>query len=247
MNLPQEAQRLVAQYLELINLDTEHHIRPLERFKLYQSFGISYRGLDYKELSAAIEMDKLTLSVADGTLIWLAILTVQKVLPIWEQGWRKVADNDVEDNMVVALLEAAKGVVARTTSLKNLDLMLHGYHDFLGQLAAELDYNAFCADRCCAKAVEIVVLGLSLINLNVSRKDFINEIDDEGVPSIDFAAWAAKAWSAVDENYPPGNWSLLRKPESLINIKFDAQRRLEFWNWWLTEAIPQAWELAEQV
>jgi hypothetical protein len=29
-------------------------------------------------------------------------------------------------------------------------------------------------------------------------------------------------------------------------IRIDPQKELEFWEWWLTEAIPKAWELASK-
>ncbi len=27
---------------------------------------------------------------------------------------------------------------------------------------------------------------------------------------------------------------------------FDFEKRLEFWEWWLTEAVPAAWKMAEE-
>lgn len=54
----------------------------------------------------------------------------------------------------------------------------------------------------------------------------------------DFVTAAVKAYTAIDRN-PLGEYKLW--PD-----EFDAKKRLEFWEWWLTEAIPQAWELAKQ-
>jgi hypothetical protein len=34
--------------------------------------------------------------------------------------------------------------------------------------------------------------------------------------------------------------------DDILNIEYSLQKRLEFWEWWLTEAIPEAWELAQQ-
>lgn len=65
-------------------------------------------------------------------------------------------------------------------------------------------------------------------------------LDDEQItPSLDFAAEAVKAYSAIDPN-PPGKHSYPRR----LPIVFDKDKRLEFWEWWLTEAISQAWKLA---
>lgn len=36
-----------------------------------------------------------------------------------------------------------------------------------------------------------------------------------------------------------------RRAEKFIPIKYDPQKGLEFWQWWLGEAIPQAWDAVE--
>jgi hypothetical protein len=36
----------------------------------------------------------------------------------------------------------------------------------------------------------------------------------------------------------------IRKANAFIPLKYDVKRELEFWQWWLTIAIAQAWELA---
>jgi hypothetical protein len=35
------------------------------------------------------------------------------------------------------------------------------------------------------------------------------------------------------------------EPDPPYEIEFDDRKRLEFWEWWLTEAIPQAWDLGQ--
>jgi hypothetical protein len=37
----------------------------------------------------------------------------------------------------------------------------------------------------------------------------------------------------------------IRKANAFIPLKYDVERELEFWQWWLTVAIEQAWELAD--
>jgi hypothetical protein len=53
----------------------------------------------------------------------------------------------------------------------------------------------------------------------------------------DFASEAVKAYSC----------SLSDQTISFTkDVTFDENLRREFWHWWLTQAIPQAWHLAEQ-
>jgi len=45
---------------------------------------------------------------------------------------------------------------------------------------------------------------------------------------------------------PDHRQELVKQIRNYIPIGADLDRALEFWEWWLTEAIPQAWELAQQ-
>ena len=38
----------------------------------------------------------------------------------------------------------------------------------------------------------------------------------------------------------------MEQKKTFKQLIFDPIKRLEFWEWWLTEAVPQAWEIAEQ-
>ncbi|MBN9390848.1 MAG: hypothetical protein J0I20_22655 [Chloroflexi bacterium] len=56
-------------------------------------------------------------------------------------------------------------------------------------------------------------------------------------------------WDIVDDEVNEGI-NDFQKVLNLVNTtfapEFIPEKRLEFWKWWLKEAIPQAWELAQQ-
>jgi len=61
----------------------------------------------------------------------------------------------------------------------------------------------------------------------------------------DAAQSAVVAYSIVDDS-EPGDWRThFRKTRNKEWI-FDFEKRLEFWEWWLTEAVPAAWRMAEE-
>ena len=55
----------------------------------------------------------------------------------------------------------------------------------------------------------------------------------------DFALSAMQAYTIVDEN-KPGRW--LHLNHKALALQVDTQKRLEFWQWWLLEALPHAWQ-----
>lgn len=54
-----------------------------------------------------------------------------------------------------------------------------------------------------------------------------------------FASIAEKAYSYESEDNSSG------KVERIKFANFNLKKRKEFWGWWFSEAVPQAWELVE--
>lgn len=83
-------------------------------------------------------------------------------------------------------------------------------------------------------------------------------------PQFEVALKSLQAFAGVDQNEPglwrdvkmvkmlgieykdAENWSTerVKRLETFKPFRLNKQKSLEFWEWWLTEAIPQAWELA---
>ncbi|OJV96322.1 MAG: hypothetical protein BGO39_01000 [Chloroflexi bacterium 54-19] len=201
--------------------------------------------MDFIKVNEQIESGNLDLSVADLALAHLAIVSVQKVLPLWEKEWVRIHKEDPETtNVTIILLEATKALLTRTMNPKEASILLSNSHATVGSLEWDFSYNAYCVSVSSEETLAMALIGLWRINSQIQSKKFININDDETNTSFDFAAWSAKAWSAIDEN-APGGWAVLVGYKGLVNVRFDAQKRLEFWEWWLTEAIPQAWDLAQ--
>jgi len=81
MPIPAETQQLIKQYLEKIQADPNNDLSPYERFTIYKSFGLLAR-VKFEDWGKAKEVE---LQQADKGLSWLAIITVRKVSPIWDE------------------------------------------------------------------------------------------------------------------------------------------------------------------
>ncbi|HEX2911169.1 MAG TPA: hypothetical protein VH186_10205 [Chloroflexia bacterium] len=138
---------------------------------------------------------------------------------------------------------------------KQYEILSYEYEGLSRRVTYEVDYALGAVDA----AVDFIINGVKGRNLTQAgiRQD------------ADFFVIAAlEAFTALDKN-PPGAHSgeipeyvmdelilTKRSPtieeinqllsEPLIPIEYDLEKRLQFWEWWLTEAIPQAWELAQE-
>jgi hypothetical protein len=114
------------------------------------------------------------------------------------------------------------------------------FYNEIGALAYSVKYEAWCVVNVAYKT-----LGSGLGVEPFRFQEITLESNDQTLPmsNADFALSAMKAYTVIDEN-KPGAWASTKiKP---LPFKVDNQKKLEFWQWWLTEAIPQAWEMANQ-
>lgn len=225
--LPAETQRLIAEFLEIMrnDPDTEFFIK---RETLFQSFGESrlnlpehpWQGKDYDPQK--IDQYKLNnwknATQADYVLGWVALLTAQKVAPLWE----RVAEQspfEGEIYEVPQMLEISEKLLkGKYDLLKAYNELVSDFWYFHRPNLTHDTYHTFCA--------AIATLSF-IIHGNRSGGDFFEEAID--------------AYSSTAPNKP----ELHDEPDSPYPIEFDDRKRLEFWEWWLTEAIPQAWDLGQ--
>ncbi len=93
-------------------------------------------------------------------------------------------------------------------------------------------YDVHCSFEAAYLALELIIHG-------TGKRD-AEPNDPFGVGNDYFIECAVKAYTSIDKN-PIGTWY------DGIPIEYNLQKRLEFWEWWLTQAIPQAWELADVI
>jgi len=180
-------------------------------------------------------------SKADYALSWLAVLTVEHVLFIWEGwDWRSYQFykfNDQPKREVRKIINTARKLLQNKISFKKtFDLFCE---DFCTGLNIDnwVPYQVYSVYEA---AYHVLGFIISYNNDDLVKHCVIynNRYDnyDEADYSPDFVMSSVKAYTAIDPN-PPGEYKLWP-------LKFDLEKRLEFWLWWLSEAIPQAWELA---
>lgn len=233
---------LIEQNLKELRLDSQYNLDSLGRFKIYESLGSS-RLLEPNyptPEAAAVELTKL--SFADYTIAWLAVLTTEHVLSIWDQvNFDRVPQS--KDDPIIApqhILQMAKDVLQH---LIDYDLAFETFHNIFyyssSRFESYINYNVYCVYQSAYSSLEQILFGRNIERENYDAKD---KIKLEG----DFVTEAMLAYSLIDNN-EPGYWKLFYNNLSLLTgLEIDIHKRQKFWEWWLTEAIPQAWELAEQ-
>lgn len=244
--VPAKTKQLIEQSLKRIHLDSEHHLKAKDRFAIYKSFGLSrllrpgyskhgpsFNSQEYLEF---LKNELKQLQVADYALGWLAILTARHVLPVWEQSWDS---EDSADGILAPeeILMVAERVLRNTYDIEEAYGKL--CNDFNVPVELSTTFEGSCAYRAAFFALEMILIS----DANYFPNIYV--ADDMALDTTsDFALTAMQAYSSTDRN-EPGEWSISLEPNSsTLPIEFDKQKRLEFWEWWLTEAIPQAWEIA---
>lgn|GEM_PF-1070824 len=237
MELPFETQQLVKNFLEKLRVDTWHHFKAVDRFAIYKSIGYSrifhptYSGPEPDfVLYLKNEIDHWT--IADYTLSWLAIITVQKVLPIWEEVCQNI--NYPKDMpSPYDLLNVAEDILMSKANIEEVNEDIS--NKFNGPVFMWTTFQGNLVYQAALYALE------SILYEDIKYLENANSDDIDGVRDVlgDFTSIAMQAYSFlphlenINQNKP--SWP----------IKLNPQKRLEFWEWWLTEAIPQAWELAQ--
>jgi hypothetical protein len=215
MQFPYTLEQLIREVLEEVRQNSEHKLRLTERDRIYKSFG------------------SLSDTLANNTYAWLGILTVKKILPIWNlyqmpddmpESWRDLPER---------LIKLAEGVLRRTINLDTLTYEAdEAYHIIGGENYPEqLDFVALAS--------------LTATSLTNNREPFKyarltkDTTDDEFDENGDVASAAVKAYAGIFEE-----GKLVLTDDEYWKASMNSQKQLEFWEWWLIEAIPQAWELA---
>jgi len=237
--IPSETQYLCSNYLESMYLDREHQFQSSWIRTLFQSFYSlePLAGNNEKAItSPTIEYNQtndLLSKFPDKVIGYLTLITVQHILPIWNRKPQEIPfENIVSPQHILDVIEGIlKGKIPLTNALYkyseefNLGLNIKSW----------VTYSVYCVYEAAYLALELVLDGFTL-------KDTVLFLDTSSIWYNDnFLSAAVKAYSVLDTN-KGGAWEFVEQLSLPIN--FDLQKRLEFWEWWLTEAIPQAWELA---
>ncbi len=160
----------------------------------------------------------------------LAILSAQKVYPIFHAAY---LDDDLPESLLRAAVGLLDGTVTQDEAAEIQDI---GYHIFGNDLYDELNvqaagysaYKALMEVRGWRDPFEQVVHG-GVLNQSGERVPFTDQ-ELASLEAGDTAGTAAIAFAGNAES-------------DALNV----EKLLSFWEWWLIEAIPLAWDFDVQI
>lgn len=243
--LPEKTQYLIFQYLQKIEYDANHELKHLERLNLYSSLGLSrisssnpHKGKNYdkQKYEDYLRIQLQNLTFGDEVIGWLSIVSAKSILPVWGRIWEQTSVKSSDIVQPQDVLEVAEKFLLKKLTYDDL---IDFYCDFNVALNIQhcVTFDVASSFKAAYCALEMIMYGLEFVYSTIHpNKETYNS-------QADFAAVAEEAYSSRDPN-PPGQWEWSNR--DALPIEFDVSKRFEFWKWWLAEAIPQAWELAEQ-
>jgi hypothetical protein len=199
---------------------------PIRRLAIYNAFG-SQSDLQGQRVRA-----------------YLALITARRVLPLWQAAFPS-------DDMPERMLALAEAVIRGTvdTQVAAREMAEAWYHNPQSGDSGEYAlWHTYCAGEAALNAVSEALSKNPLADriqdyTSATNKDptYIKDAetitDDDLVYGVtDAASSAATAYAGRIDG---GDGYLIDSPSH-------PEKRREFWEWWLTEAIPQAWELAAE-
>lgn len=190
---------------------------------------------------------------------WLAVLSAKLVLPVWEK-------EKPEDTFSRTFIEQAeKFLLSRKTSDEFVE-NINPNSLAAGGLYVDLDVSMealYAAEAALLALTEAQGISLYKEVTSIKHLQKLETEIEQGFPDemlqgkyVDCASMAVCAysgisfdWDTIAENifdFIQDDKKMLEHINTTFHPNFDPAKRLEFWQWWLTEAIPQAWELAHQ-
>jgi hypothetical protein len=251
MRLPHSLQRELDRALEAVTHHPDHALIPLHRLRIYQQFG------------------SLTEQAPLLAHAWRDILTVYQVLPIWKANWTEelvVFDPWTGQDYAYFDPEYATNLAERVIKDganpdEARDLLSQGIEQvsLSGELPNSPRHNTYAVCEAAVKALATSLGSLSFLKAAISAHttdaDLSFDYGDTALYAAIAAAGQILAGTQVQTQgqcisvYEISDEQLLADDpwrEQVYDPYADSNKRLHFWTWWLTEAIPEAWRLASE-
>jgi hypothetical protein len=223
IRLPEKLQNIVAESLAAVGQHHEHWLSPYYRKLIYNALREDDAVEDY---DPRVEV----FTTAGKFRFWLSVLAAEHVLPMWSEVF---PDNELPYELLATAKQTIKGKMSQETAEK-----LYFKAEQLLQEAGTGDGWLF-PYPCPSFAVTAAHKTLAA-SFSVDYWELIEISDkDEGMYSLDSYTEEAAAFAALAYD------TSRRGSEDYYNGQKDIQRNREFWEWWLNEALPQAWQLAQ--
>lgn len=211
MTLPRTLQILIAEALESVRRHPQHDLTLGYRQAIWAAFGPALDTYQTYGSEAAL--------VGHQRRVFLAVLTVRHVLPIWLNVW---PNNQSPRRLLTHVEQVMKGKMSKDMALD----VINRWWDVVDELGARSQNMAvtvgFAALQALATAAVDEMFEPDEIDVNLT--------DSEEFDNNDASFYAAVAYA----NGPI--WKIA------ANAKPDSAKRGQFWQWWLTEAVPAAYK-----
>lgn len=215
--MPPNLRDCLRQSRQALLADDKDHLQPIIRYQIYCA-------LEPDEDSDPSEPQADWGNVSRRTT--LAILATKKVLSIWE-------DARLGDFLPHKLLAAAESELDNPVSSEVGKNLLIASSQVLDTLWEENQEEAFQRQACVLASANLALRlthsqtdqFVQMFEANGDNASLITEAEIDGY-GADSARWSAFAYAGVP-------WL----------ATFDRSKSLEFWTWWLDEAVPAAWHV----
>ena len=225
-DLPQALQHMIDKAISAVQNHPRHELGQARRRAIYDVLRLSPRG--------------------EVASLWLALFAAQKVLPIYEHALAAIDEYQAIDESGVSIVQKPRHMLAAA------ELTLQGTHSWEAMRAARDDFYQdmhLGFDRrvpylALIAAYEAVceVTGTVPLSSRISkavqcdRGTTVYVSSDKWTDEELAGAGANAADAAVNAAY-----AYAQMPDTR---EIDYVKVLQFWTWWLREAIPQAWTIA---
>lgn len=239
MSLSSTTQQAIASALAELEHDAQGQLSPKNRLAIYDSLG---EQINLTQLTQTKTSKFGLLTAGYQRYIYLNLLTVMHIMPIWDADMPRFRA-ETPDNLAGLeklpnyILQTAQSVLKQNQPQSKLEQLQRDFWQAINCLPIIFKYDV----------TEVAIAAYSFFLTVNHRTPFSSQT--EHTPTISLAtatdvdlyqhscnwdvAWHASQASCAIDNDPIGTQK--RSP-----IEYDTQKRREFWQWWLTEAVPQA-------
>ncbi len=226
MAMPRGLRSLIAECSQKVGNHPDHRLEPAQRVRLYKLIGPPVQ-------------DDLCRFYR-----WLGVLTAYKVLPIWTAAAPALMQQRIERSerygafipdyalpeKVLAMAEAdLRGVAAETYDA--------GIDTEFGSFDFDVSYPVYLASQAAYLVMHLFIdIEYSYDSMLYTLSTLTGEALFVDENAVDVAEAAVRSYSCIT----PLPYAEMGRNIDYDELIFDPGRRLEFWQWWLHEALPQA-------
>ena len=214
--LSDELQLAIAKMSLIIHNNSAHDLLPIQRLEFYR-----------------LIFNNSAETFAFTFIKWLGFISATKIKSIWSQS---LPGND----LVPRILIVAEGLINGYLTLSDTADERELFYNAVGGIDDEIEPRL-------RAIIEAAYLSLSIISDFKSLYNNTSEVE-RGLPDeilISLGGFDVENLAVIA--YSGFNYDLeYADNENAMITHFDSQKRLEFWEWWLTETIPQAWKIAQE-